>query len=824
MSNRFTERAQRVILIAQEEAKRLNHDYVGTEHILLGLIALGEGVAAQVLSNLGVDLRRVRAEIEKIVGTGDNVMLLGEIPFTPRAKKVLELAVEEAQNMGHSHVGTEHLLLGLIREEEGVAAQVLENLGVRLDIVREEVISLLGEGQPGPATPATPARTSGTKSKTPTLDEFGRDLTSMAKEGKLDPVIGRADEIERLIQILSRRTKNNPVLIGDPGVGKTAIVEGLAQKIMGSDIPEMLANKRVMTLDLAAVVAGTKYRGEFEQRLKNIIEEIRRAKNSIILFVDELHTVIGAGAAEGAIDASNILKPALARGELQCIGATTFDEYRKYIEHDAALERRFQPITVDPPSVEDTVKILTGLREKYEVHHKVKFSEDALAAAAELADRYIADRFLPDKAIDLIDEAGSRARLQTTVLPQPLKEKETEITQVSKDKDTAIASQEYEKAARLRDKEKELRKNLDDSKKKWKEKRESTQPTVTAEEIAAIVSKWTGIPTQRLTEKESDKLIHLELELHKRVVGQEEAIKSLSQAIRRSRTGLKDPKRPIGSFIFLGPTGVGKTELARAVSEVLFGEEDAMVRIDMSEYMEKFSVSRLIGAPPGYVGYEEGGQLTEAVRRKPYSVVLLDEIEKAHPDVFNILLQVLDDGQLTDNLGHKVNFKNTVIIMTSNVGARLISKGKSLGFLVEDDSKRDYQSMKETVMEEVKRAFNPEFLNRLDDIIFFHALTKEDMKKILELMLDRVHKKLQTQGFTISLSDPAKEHLLEKGFDPHYGARPLQRTIQRLIEDTLASEILAKRFAAPATIFVDFDVDEKKLTFGTQPAPKTVKH
>jgi ATP-dependent Clp protease ATP-binding subunit ClpC len=823
MSNRFTERAQRVILIAQEEAKRLNHDYVGTEHILLGLIALGEGVAAQVLANLGVDLRRVRAEIEKIVGTGDNVMLLGEIPFTPRAKKVLELAVEEAQNMGHSHVGTEHLLLGLIREEEGVAAQVLENLGVRLDIVREEVISLLGEGQPGPA-PAAPARSSQTKSKTPTLDEFGRDLTQMAKDSKLDPVIGRADEIERLIQILSRRTKNNPVLIGDPGVGKTAIVEGLAQKIGSGDIPELLVNKRVMTLDLAAVVAGTKYRGEFEQRLKNIIEEIRRAKNNIILFIDELHTVIGAGAAEGAIDASNILKPALARGELQCIGATTYDEYRKYIEHDAALERRFQPITVDPPSVEDSVRILTGLREKYETHHKVKFADEALQAAAELADRYISDRYLPDKAIDLIDEAGSRARLQTAVLPQPLKDKETEIAQVSKDKDAAIAAQEYEKAARLRDKEKELRKALDDSKKKWKEKRETTQPIVGAEEIAMIVAKWTGIPVHRLTEKESDKLIHLEDELHKRVVGQEEAIKSLSQAIRRSRTGLKDPKKPIGSFIFLGPTGVGKTELARAVSEVLFGEEDSLVRIDMSEYMEKFSVSRLIGAPPGYVGYEEGGQLTEAVRRKPYSVVLLDEIEKAHPDVFNILLQVLDDGQLTDNLGHKVNFKNTVIIMTSNVGARLISKGKSLGFLVEDDSKRDYQSMKETVMEEVKRAFNPEFLNRIDDVIFFHALTKEDMKKILELMLTRVRGKLKTQGYLIELTDEAKGYLLEKGFDPHYGARPLQRTIQRSIEDTLATEILAKRFSAPATIFVDFSAEDKKLTFGTQPAPKPVKH
>src|SRR5882724_9805887 len=735
MSNRFTERAQRVILIAQEEAKRLNHDYVGTEHILLGLIALGEGVAAQVLANLGVDLRRVRAEIEKIVGTGDNVMLLGEIPFTPRAKKVLELAVEEAQNMGHSHVGTEHLLLGLIREEEGVAAQVLENLGVRLDIVREEVISLLGEGQPGPATPATPARSSGgTKSKTPTLDEFGRDLTLMAKDNKLDPVIGRADEIERLIQILSRRTKNNPVLIGDPGVGKTAIVEGLAQKISSGDIPELLMSKRVMTLDLAAVVAGTKYRGEFEQRLKNIIEEIRRAKNSIILFIDELHTVIGAGAAEGAIDASNILKPALARGELQCIGATTYDEYRKYIEHDAALERRFQPITVEPPSIEDTVKILTGLREKYETHHKVKFTDDALAAAAELSDRYIADRYLPDKAIDLVDEAGSRARLQTTVLPQNLKDKEGEITQVSKDKDTAIASQEYEKAARLRDKEKELRKNLDDSKKKWKEKRETTQPTVTAEEIAAIVAKWTGIPVQRLTEKESDRLVQLEEDLHRRVVGQEESIKSLSQAIRRSRTGLKDPKKPIGSFIFLGPTGVGKTELARAVSEILFGEEDSMIRIDMSEYMEKFSVSRLIGAPPGYVGYEEGGQLTEAVRRKPYSVVLLDEIEKAHPDVFNILLQVLDDGQLTDSLRRKVDFKNTVLIMTSNLGARQIKGGRGMGF-GEREAGSNYVTMKNAIMDEVKRVFNPEFLNRIDEMIVFHPLDRPQMGSITKILL-----------------------------------------------------------------------------------------
>ncbi len=825
MSNRFTERAQRVILIAQEEAKRLNHDYVGTEHLLLGLIALGEGVAAQVLANLGVDLRRVRNEIEKIVGTGDNVMLLGEIPFTPRAKKVLELAVEEAQNMGHNYVGTEHLLLGLIREEEGVAARVLENLGVRLDIVREEVISLLGEGQPqqmqqqgGGTAPASKS-----KSKTPTLDEFGRDLTQMAKEKKIDPVIGREEEISRLVQILSRRTKNNPVLIGDPGVGKTAIVEGLAQKIATGDIPEILHGKRVMTLDLAAVVAGTKYRGEFEQRLKNIMEEIRRAKNQIILFIDELHTVIGAGAAEGAIDASNMLKPALARGELQCIGATTLDEYRRHIEHDAALERRFQPINVEPPSVDDTVKILMGLREKYENHHKVKYHDDALKAAAEFADRYITDRFLPDKAIDLIDEAGSRARLQTSSMPKTLKDKEAELEDMTKQKDTAIASQEYEKAARLRDQEKEMRKNLEESKKKWRASREETIPEISSEDIATVVSMWTGVPVTKLTEKESDKLLHMEDELHKRIIGQEEAIRNISLAIRRSRTGLKDPKKPVGSFIFLGPTGVGKTELARALAEFLFGNEDALIRIDMSEYMEKFAVSRLIGAPPGYVGYEEGGQLTEAVRKKPYSVVLLDEIEKAHPDTFNILLQIMDDGLLTDNLGHKVNFKNTVIIMTSNVGARLISKGKALGFASQEDTERDYINMKDTVMEEVKRHFNPEFLNRIDNIIVFHPLTKEDARKILDLILERVTTKLKNQDIQPELTDEARDYLVEKGFDPHYGARPLLRTIQRELEDPMAEEILAKRLTTGGKVYVDYDAEAKKLVFSPAPIQKPVR-
>jgi ATP-dependent Clp protease ATP-binding subunit ClpC len=820
MSNRFTERAQRVILIAQEEAKRLNHDYVGTEHILLGLIALGEGVAAQVLANIGVDLRRVRSEIEKIVGTGDNVMLLGELPFTPRAKKVLEYAVEEAQHMGHSYVGTEHLLLGLIREEEGVAARVLENLGLRLDVVREEVLNLLGEGGQQPNVGGAQQPQQKTKSKTPTLDEFGRDLTQLAREGRLDPVIGRLNEIERVIQILSRRTKNNPVLIGDPGVGKTAIVEGLAQKIVSGDIPELLASKRVLTLDLASVVAGTKYRGEFEQRLKNIIEEIRRAKGSIILFVDELHTVIGAGAAEGAIDASNMLKPALARGELQCIGATTLDEYRKYIEHDAALERRFQSVLVDPPSVENTVAILMGLRDKYESHHKVKYEDPALAAAAELADRYITDRYLPDKAIDLIDEAGSRARLQTTQAPPSFKEKESEIEGVVKEKSSAIAGQEYEKAARLRDKEKELRKGLEDMKKKWRDKRDLTVPSITADDIAIVVSKWTGVPVSRLTETETEKLVNMEEHLHKRVIAQDQAIKVISQAIRRSRTGLKDPKKPIGTFLFLGPTGVGKTELARVLAECLFGNEDALIRIDMSEYMEKFAVSRLIGAPPGYVGYEEGGQLTEAVRRKPYSVVLLDEIEKAHQDVYNILLQIMDDGMLNDNLGHKVSFKNCVVILTSNIGARLISKGKSLGFAPKEDAERDYRAMKDTVMDEVKRIFNPEFINRIDEILVFQSLSEQDMRKILDLMLSRVSRKIQTQGFKIEFSDEARKFLVSSGFDPNYGARPLQRTIQRSVEDPLAEEILLKKFEPNSTIFVEFEEADKKLAFKKEPAAK----
>lgn len=809
MLNRFTDRAQRAIHLAQEEAKRLNHDSLGPEHILLGLISLGEGIAAQVLANLGVDPKRVRLEIEKLIGTGDNVLLIGDIPLTARARKVLEHAIEEAQSLGHNYVGTEHLLLGIIRDEDSVPARVLENLGVKPETVREEVINQIAE----PAHHAPLPGGQKTKSKTPTLDEFGRDLTQMAREAKLDPVIGRQDEIERLIQILSRRTKNNPVLIGDPGVGKTAIVEGLAQKIASGDAPEILLGKRVMTLDLAGVVAGTKYRGEFEQRLKNIMDEIHRAKNQIILFIDELHTVIGAGAAEGAIDASNMLKPALARGELQCIGATTLDEFRKHIEHDAALERRFQPIMVDPPSVEETVKILAGLRERYEQHHKVKITDEALKAAADLSDRYISDRYLPDKAIDLIDEAGAKARLATSTMPQSIKAQEAEIEGAAKEKDAAIAAQEFEKAARLRDKEKDLRKKYDEAKKKWREKKDQVCPVITEDDISQIVSKWTGIPVTRISEKEQERLIHMEEELHRRIVGQEEALNVISQAVRRSRTGLKDPRKPTGSFIFLGPTGVGKTELARALAEFLFGDEESLVRIDMSEYMEKFSVSRLIGAPPGYVGYEEGGQLTEAVRRKPYSVVLLDEIEKAHPDVFNILLQIMDDGVLTDNLGHKVDFKNAILIMTSNVGARLISRGKSLGFATQENAELDYKAMKDRVMEEVKKAFNPEFLNRLDEVIVFHPLAMEHMKNILELMLSRVSRRLSSQGLTLELTDAAKRFLLETGFDPNFGARPLARTLQKSLEDPLAEEMLTKRVSPGNTVVIDFDSIHKRLTF-----------
>jgi len=821
---RFTDRAQKVILIAQEEAKRLNHDYVGTEHMLLGLVALGEGVAAQVLTSLGIDFRRVRAEIEKIVGAGESMMLVGEIPFTPRAKKVLEYAVEEAQHMGHTYIGTEHILLGLIREEEGVAARVLENLGLKLEAVRESVLEFIGEaeqnkGQQPSSKEQAPAAPK-SKTKTPTLDEFARDLTQLARESKLDPVIGRESEIERLVQILARRTKNNPVLIGEPGVGKTAIVEGLAQRIASGDVSDVLSGRRLLTVDLASVVAGTKYRGEFEQRLKSIIEEIRKAKNQIIIFIDELHTVIGAGAAEGAIDASNMLKPALARGELQCIGATTFDEYRKHIEHDPALERRFQPIVVDQPSVEQAIEILQGLKVKYEEHHRVKFTDEALIAAAVISDKYITDRALPDKAIDLLDEAGSRARLQVSMAPPEFKDKEAEVEAAVKEKNAAISAQEYEKAARARDKEKDLRRTLEQTRREWRESKKQVLPTVTAEDIAMIAAKWTGIPVTKLTASESDKLMQMETELHGRIIGQDAAVKSIAQAIRRSRTGLKDAKRPIGGFLFLGPTGVGKTELARVLAAFLFGNEDAMVRIDMSEYMEKFAVSRLIGAPPGYVGYEEGGQLTEVVRRKPYSVVVLDEIEKAHPDIFNILLQVLEEGTLTDNLGHKVSFKNSIIIMTSNVGARMISKGKSLGFVAQDDEKRDYAKMKDTVMEEVQRVFNPEFINRLDEIIVFHPLSEEHMTQILELALKKVEAKLKGQEIRLELLPEAKNLLVKKGFDPNYGARPLLRTMQKMLEDPLSEELLTRKCSAGSKILVGVNEAEQKLTFSNAPEEK----
>ncbi|MFH1406762.1 MAG: ATP-dependent Clp protease ATP-binding subunit [Candidatus Omnitrophota bacterium] len=802
MFNKFTERARKVILLAKEEAKRFNHDYIGTEHLLLGLIREGEGVAAAVLQNLGLTAEAIRMEMEKLVQPGPPTAITGDIPFTPRAKKVIELAMDEARSMGHNYVGTEHLLLGLIREGEGVAAQVLQNLGLDLGRVREEVMELLGSGTPGPGS-ASQNVTS--KTKTPALDAFGRDLTALARDGKLDPVVGRKEEIERVIRILSRRTKNNPVLLGEAGVGKTAIVEGLAQKIIKGDVPESLKDKRVVTLDLALMVAGTKYRGQFEERIKAVMDEIKRAEN-IILFIDELHTLVGAGGAEGAIDASNILKPALSRGEIQCIGATTMDEYRKYIEKDAALERRFQTIMVDEPSVAETVEILKGLRDKYEAHHKVKILDDAIDASAKLSDRYISGRFLPDKAVDLIDEAAARARLSTLTLPPDLKDMETKIESLRKEKEASVKAQDFEKAAAFRDQEREAKIELEKVRKSWSQSKTEVQVKVNEEDIASIVAQWTGIPLARLEEKESERLLKIEEELHKRVVGQDEAITAIAHAIRRSRAGLKDARRPIGTFIFLGPTGVGKTLLGRALADFMFGDEDAMIQLDMSEYMEKFNVSRLIGAPPGYVGYEEGGQLTEKIRRRPYSVVLLDEIEKAHPDVFNLLLQVLEEGRLTDSFGRKVDFKNTVLLMTSNVGAEMWRKGAGLGF-GSSEEKFDYDTIKVKLLEEVKRVFKPEFLNRVDDTIVFHPLNKQHLYQIIDIELGEVKKRLSEQELSIELSADAREFLIERGFDPLYGARPLKRTIQRFLEDPLAEEIISGRFKKGQPIKVSAKVD-----------------
>ncbi|GLB61412.1 ATP-dependent protease ATP-binding subunit ClpC [Cytobacillus sp. NCCP-133] len=794
MFGRFTERAQKVLALAQEEAIRLGHNNIGTEHILLGLVREGEGIAAKALYALGLGSEKIQKEVENLIGRGQDASQT--IHYTPRAKKVIELSMDEARKLGHSYVGTEHILLGLIREGEGVAARVLNNLGVSLNKARQQVLQLLGSNESGSHQGGSAAN-----ANTPTLDGLARDLTAIAREGSLDPVIGRSKEIQRVIEVLSRRTKNNPVLIGEPGVGKTAIAEGLAQQIINNEVPETLRDKRVMTLDMGTVVAGTKYRGEFEDRLKKVMDEIRQAGN-IILFIDELHTLIGAGGAEGAIDASNILKPSLARGELQCIGATTLDEYRKYIEKDAALERRFQPITVDEPTADESVQILQGLRDRYEAHHRVTITDAAIEAAVKLSDRYISDRFLPDKAIDLIDEAGSKVRLRSYTTPPNLKELEVKLEDVRKEKDAAVQSQEFEKAASLRDTEQRLREQLEETKKTWKEKQGKENSEVTVEDIANVVSSWTGIPVSKLAQTETEKLLNLEEILHSRVIGQEEAVKAISKAVRRARAGLKDPKRPIGSFVFLGPTGVGKTELARALAEAMFGDEDAMIRIDMSEYMEKHSTSRLVGSPPGYVGYEEGGQLTEKVRRKPYSVVLLDEIEKAHPDVFNILLQVLEDGRLTDSKGRTVDFRNTVLIMTSNVGAEALKRNKYVGFNIQD-GEQDYKDMKGKVMEEMKKSFRPEFLNRIDEIIVFHALEKKHLQEIVTLMSDTLTNRLKEQDISLELTNAAKEKISEEGYDPEYGARPLRRAIQKHIEDRLSEELLKGTVLTGQSVVID---------------------
>ena len=813
----FTDRVRKVLQMAREEAARLHHEYVGTEHILLGLIREGEGVAAAVLTNLNVDLEEIQQKIEETVKKGKAAAAAGpDLPYTSRAKKVLELAMSEARELNHSYVGTEHLLLGLLREEKGIAAQVLTDAGVNLEQARAETLRLLGSEMPsaapaaGPGTQA-PTPKSEKKSKTPALDHFCRDLTQLAGDGALDPTIGRQKEIERVMEILSRRKKNNPVLIGEPGVGKTAIVEGLAQLIASGQCPDALKDHRVLSLDMAAVIAGTKYRGQFEERLKAVINEIAQNRN-IILFIDELHTLVGAGAAEGAVDASNMLKPALARGELQCVGASTLNEYRKYIEKDGALERRFQTVIVDPPTVDATIEILKGLRKRYEEHHRVVIPDETLDAAAKLSERYITDRFLPDKAIDVIDEAGARARLATQVPPPEVAELKEKLEQISRDKENAVRDQNFERAAALRDSERELQSEIRRKQDEWERERQTRRPVIGEEQVAFIVSRWTGIPVTRLQEAETARLLRMEEELHLSVVGQDEAITVISRAIRRSRAGLKDPKRPIGSFVFSGPTGVGKTELARALAKFLFADATALIRVDMSEYMEKFSVSRLIGAPPGYVGYEDSGALTKAVRRKPYAVVLLDEIEKAHPDVFNILLQVLDEGHLTDNYGRVIDFKNTVVIMTSNVGARDMLKGKTLGF-AQGDARGSFERMAEKVKEEIGKVFNPEFLNRLDDVIVFHPLSRDHIAQIVGIILRDVQKRLGDEELTLRLTQAANDFLVEHGYDEHYGARPLKRAIQKYVEDPLSEKILVGEFARGDEIEVDVAPDKERLAF-----------
>jgi ATP-dependent Clp protease ATP-binding subunit ClpC len=806
MFERFTEKAIKVIMLAQEEARRLGHNFVGTEQILLGLIGEGTGIAAKTLKSMGVNLKDARVEVEKIIGRGSGFVAV-EIPFTPRAKRVLELSWDEARQLGHNYIGTEHLLLGLIREGEGVAARVLENLGVDLTKVRSHVIRLLGES--GAATTGTSTAPGTGRSKTPTLDEFGVNITQAAQEGRLDPVVGREKEIERVIQILGRRTKNNPVLIGEPGVGKTAIAEGLAIPNVNSDGPDILTDKRIVQLDIGLLVAGTKYRGEFEERLKKIMDEIRGAGN-VMLIIDELHTLIGAGAAEGAIDAANILKPALSRGELQCIGATTMDEYRKHVERDAALERRFQPVIIDPPTVDETIEILRGLRPKYEEHHRLIISDEAIDQATRLSDRYISDRYLPDKAIDLIDESSSRVRLRASSLPPEGKEVERELRKVRRDKEMAIRNQEFEKAASLREQETKLSEKIREIQAQWKTKQETEKPIVTAEEVAYVVSAWTGIPLLKLTEGESERLLHMSDVLHQRVIGQEEAVEGVCRAIRRARVGLKNPLRPIGSFIFSGPTGVGKTELAKALAGYFFGSEDNLVRIDMSEFMEHHTTSKLIGSPPGYVGYQEGGQLTELVRRKPYSVVLFDEIEKAHPDVFNVLLQILDDGRLSDSKGRAVDFKNTIIIMTSNVGAQFIDKTNlGIGFQTHTDEHAQfderYKKIKDLVLDAMKKTFRPEFLNRIDEIIVFQQLTREEIRKIVDLMSADLQSRIKSQGMELVVTDECKDFIAKDGYNPTYGARPLRRSIQRLLEDQLAEQVLQGRFREGDTITTVLD-------------------